>query len=218
MYYSSYGSFMHKLIERYYKGEINREQMKVEFLTGFSKEVRGDRPSEKVVSSYISDGQKFIDTFVDIPYNILDVEKRLEFSICGKKWVGVIDIIGEKDGELYIIDNKSRALKPRSKRKKPTGNDRDLDEMLKQLYVYAAAVEQAYGKLPKALCFNCFRNNTFIEEPFDADIYESVISEFTNMINRIEGSELEDFYPRIDYFYCNYLCGFSHECEYCSNI
>ena len=56
MFYATYGSFMHKLIEKYYRKEITRDQMKVEFLMNFSKEVKGDRPSEKIVGDYINNG------------------------------------------------------------------------------------------------------------------------------------------------------------------
>ena len=214
MFYTTYGSFMHKLIERYYKKEITRDQMRVEFLINFSREVMGDRPSEKIVGDYIKSGLDYIESFRDLPYNIIGVEKTMNFSIEGKQFVGIVDILGEKDGNLYIIDNKSRNLKPRSKRKKPTVSDKELDEMLKQLYVYATAVKQTYGEFPKALCFNCFRNNVFIEEEFNMDTYESVIEEVVNTIRRIEDSESDDFHPNIDYFYCNYLCGYHNSCEY----
>ena len=51
---------------------------------------------------------------------------------------GVIDLVGRSDtGGLVIVDHKSRALKPRSKRKKPTKTNQELDEYLRQLYLYA---------------------------------------------------------------------------------
>ena len=110
------------------------------------------------------------------------------------------------------IYNKSRDLKPRSSRKTPTLKDAELDEMLKQLYIYSVAVYQHYGKYPKYLCFNCFKSGVFIKEPFDINRLEEIVSEFLNKIAIIESSE--DFYPRVDYFYCNNLCGFSKSCVY----
>lgn len=213
-FYSSYGRFMHKLIELYYKGRITREQMKIKFLTEFTDKVSGDRPSGKIVSDYIQKGLTFIESFEPIPYHILEVEKRLEFKIEDKNFVGVIDILAEKDGELYIIDNKSRELRPRSKRKKPTRYDEELDEMLEQLYIYSAAVKQIYGKYPKSLCFNCFKSGVFIEEPFIEEVYKSVIDSTLKTISVIEGAEMYDFRPSIEYFKCKYLCGLSKSCEY----
>ena len=57
--------------------------------------------------------------------------------------------------------------------------------MLIQLYLYAYAVKQKYGKYPKALCFNCFRNNTFNEEPFDEQKCEEAINKITDLIEQI---------------------------------
>ena len=140
------------------------------------------------------------------------VEERMEFDIDGIPFVGYIDFLGELDGEYYIIDNKSRALKPRSGRAVPTKKDIELDEMLVQLYIYAAAVKQKYGKFPKALCFNCFRNGVFIEEPFVLDKYYKVISWVKENIEIIK--QESDFSPWLDYFACTYICGYSDDCCY----
>ena len=123
-----------------------------------------------------------------------------------------IDYLGEKDGELYIVDNKSRDLKPRTKRSSPTANDKTLDEMLKQLYLYAIAVKEEYGKYPKSLCFNCFKSGVFVEEPFLESKLEETVKWATGTISDI--IKTEDFYPYIEYFPCNFICGVNEECIY----
>ena len=60
---------------------------------------------------------------------MLDVEMEAEFSAGGHPFVGYMDYLGEKGGEYYIIDNKSRMPKPRSKRSKPAKHDMDPDRM-----------------------------------------------------------------------------------------
>ena len=211
-FYSSYGSFMHKLLEKYYKGELNKEEMQTKFLFDFSKEVQGPRPQESTVRKYIDLGLRYLEQFQPFPFNMIDVEKRVEFKIQGRPFIGFIDYLGEKNGELYIVDNKSRELKPRSKRATPTVKDKELDEMLKQLYIYSAAIKEEYGKFPKSLCFNCFKNQTFIEEPFNMAAYERAIQWALSEIESIEG--VEDFYPSIDYFGCYYICGVHDDCCY----
>ena len=211
-FYSSYGSFMHKLLEKYYKGELNKEEMQTKFLFDFSKEVQGPRPQESTVRKYIDLGLRYLEQFQPFPFNMIDVEKRVEFKIQGRPFIGFIDYLGEKNGELYIVDNKSRELKPRSKRATPTVKDKELDEMLKQLYIYSAAIKEEYGKFPKSLCFNCFKNQTFIEEPFNMAAYERAIQWALSEIESIEGAE--DFYPSIDYFGCYYICGVHDDCCY----
>ena len=212
LFYSSYGSFMHKLIEQYYKGALTKDEMVTKFLTDFSKEVRGTRPQESTVTKYIQCGCEYLRSFQPFRFNMIDVEKRVEFNIDGTPFVGFIDYLGEEDGEFVIVDNKSRDLKPRSKRAKPTLKDQELDSMLKQLYIYSAAVKQEYGKFPKLLCFNCFRTGTFIEEPFNEDAYNAAIEWAKKQVEDIK--DADDFYPQIDYFRCNFICGVDKECEY----
>ena len=211
-FYASYGSFMHKLIEEFYKGIITKEEMLTKFLFGFQENVIGRRPQQSTVEKYIQLGIEYLKGFTPFPYNMVAVEKKVEFELGGKKFIGFIDYLGEKDGEYYIVDNKSRELKPRSGRKKPTVKDQELDEMLKQLYLYAAAIKQEYGKFPNALCFNCFKNRVFIEEPFSEKTFSETIEWFLKTIDDI--ADENEFLPRIDFFGCNYICGVNGECCY----
>lgn len=211
-FYASYGSFMHKLIENYYRGILSKDEMLTEFLTGFSKNVKGTRPQESTVQKYIRCGVEYLKGFQPFKYPMVEVEKRVEFEIEGLKFVGYIDYLGEENGEYYIIDNKSRDLKPRSNREKPTVKDKELDSMLKQLYIYSAAVKQEYGKFPKALCFNCFKSGVFIEEPFREEAYNEAISWVKRSVADIKLTD--DFYPNREFFSCFYICGVSDDCVY----
>ena len=211
-FYASYGSFMHKLIEEFYKGIITKEEMLTKFLFGFQENVIGRRPQQSTVEKYIQLGIEYLKGFTPFPYNMVAVEKKVEFELGGKKFIGFIDYLGEKDGEYYIVDNKSRELKPRSGRKKPTVKDQELDEMLKQLYLYAAAIKQEYGKFPNALCFNCFKNRVFIEEPFSEKTFSETVEWFLKTIDDI--ADENDFLPYLDFFSCNYICGVNNECCY----
>lgn len=211
-FYASYGLFMHKLIEGFYKGELTKDEMLLRFLTDFTKEVRGVRPQEKIVQKYIQCGSEYLRGFQPLRFNMLDVEKRVEFNIAGNNFIGFIDYIGEEDGEFVIVDNKSRNLRPRSNRIKPTLKDKELDSMLKQLYIYSAAIKQEYGKFPKSLCFNCFRSGVFIEEPFNEEKYNETIEWAKQQVMDIRNTE--EFYPNINFFSCCYICGVSEECCY----
>lgn len=203
---------MHKLLEGFYKGELTKEEMLTKFLLDFSNEVQGIRPQESTVKKYITSGIEYLKGFEPLPYNVLGIEKKVEFEINGIPLVGFIDYLGEKDGEIYIVDNKSRDLKPRSNRKQPTANDKEIDEMLRQLYIYSAAIKQEYGKFPKSLCFNCFRSGVFIEEPFKEEAYNEAIAWAEKTIEDIK--DTDDFYPNIEFFNCLYICGFKDDCCY----
>lgn len=216
-FYASYGKFIHKIIEKYYRGELPKEDMRMYFLTNFSTEVEGFRPSPKIVENYVAKGLNFIDNFTEFPYECVDVEKKIYFEVDGIKFVAILDFIGkDKDGNFVIIDNKSRELKPRGKKKR-TKNDDEIDEMLTQLYLYSAAILSEYGKLPTKLCFNCFKNGVFIEEDFDETKYKEAIEWAKKTVEEISSVEEEDFRPDIEFFRCCYLCGFSDDCLYWQN-
>lgn len=212
MFYASYGSFIHHLIERYYNGDLAKEDMPTAFLLGFSSEVRGERPPQSTVVKYIGAGRDYMQNFEPFPFEKRAVEQEIHFDVNGKNFVAFVDYIGERDGKLAVIDNKSRDLKPRSGRKTPTAKDQELDDMLRQLYLYAHGIKQEYGELPSLLCFNCFKNRQFIEEPFNQKAYEEALAWADKAIETIASEE--DFHPYIDYFHCKYLCGFHHECCY----
>lgn len=132
--------------------------------------------------------------------------------INGIPFVGYIDFLGRKDDDLYVVDNKSRILKPRSSRAKPTKADEELDAYLRQLYIYSAAVEEEYGKTPKSLCFNCFRDKLFIIEPFKEQAYAESKEWLAKSIGKIR--EESDFKPSVEFFKCTHLCEMQDMCEY----
>lgn len=211
-FFSNYGSFMHSLIERFYKGELKKDELETEFLLGFANRVRGKKPPRISVAKYIGDGMKYFRDFKEFNFNTVAVEKKFNFEIDGVPFVGYIDYIGERGGEYYIVDHKSRDLKPRSGRKNPTAKDKELDSMFRQLYVYSYAFEKEYGVYPKSVCFNLFRTGTFIEEPFDKNACDEVVRWVKKSVSDIK--ETTEFYPYIDYFSCNFICGVSDDCEY----
>lgn len=211
-FYASYGLFMHKLLEGFYKGKLSKSDMLTRFLLDFSKEVRGVRPQASTVEKYIQCGVEYLKGFEPFRFNMVDVEKKVQFDLGGIPFVGFIDYLGEEDGEYIIVDNKSRDLKPRSKRATPTVKDKELDSMLRQLYIYAAAIKQEYGKFPKLLCFNCFRTGTFIEEPFDEDTYNETVEWAKKLVEEIKDED--EFSPNREFFSCYYICGVSTHCCY----
>lgn len=143
---------------------------------------------------------------------MLSVEECVKFKIDGRDFVGYIDFLGEDDDGLVIVDHKSRALKPRTARKKPTKSDIELDEYLRQQYLYAEAIRQKFGSYPKKLCFNIFRNDLLIQEDFQSDACDEAKQWSLDQIGKIR--EEEGFRPRPEFFKCRYLCGVNHLCEY----
>ena len=145
-FYATYGLFMHDLLEKYFKGENSKEEILMMFLTQFKAKTKGTgRPKAATVQKYFQSGTEFIKSLEPLRFKMISVEEKIDFKIGEFNFTGRIDYLGEEDGEFVIIDNKSRDLKPRSGRAKPTLKDKELDLMLRQLYIYAEAVRQKYG-------------------------------------------------------------------------
>lgn len=214
MFFSDYGSFMHSIIEQVLKGELSREELIPYYMVNYKKEVVGKKPSAKIAQSYYDQGFSYLENF-EFPYEPIAVEHHAEFKIGDYAFTGYIDCVArDEDGGIIIVDNKSRALKPRTTRKKPTKSDAELDDFLRQLYTYAIPVKEIYGEYPKRLEFNCFRTQTWISEPF---ILERLEETKAWAIQTIQTIAKNDNWPaRPEYFKCANLCeiGGAGQCEY----
>lgn len=111
-----------------------------------------------------------------------------------------------------ILDNKSRDLKPRSLRKKPTKSDGELDSYLRQLYLYSVPIKDLFDTYPDRLEFNCFRTGQLISEPFQEKALGTTKEWALQTIEKI--TENDDWSPQMDYWKCRYLCDLNQHCEY----
>ena len=212
MFFSDYGSYMHKLIELYLRGFLEKEELTGAYVSGFQRNIRGKAPSNKIFKSYFDQGYDYLSE-IDFPYlSPIGVEQKVDFHVGDKPFTGVIDCVAMDDGKLVILDNKSRALKPRSDRQKPTASDVELDSYLRQLYLYSVPMEQLYHTYPDRLEINCFRTGQLISEPFRQGEFEKTKEWALKTIDTI--TENEDWSPKIDYWKCRYICNLSDSCCY----
>lgn len=216
MFFASYGSFAHKIIERFYTEHLPVSSLSGIYLQGFKQNVVGRAPNQKVFANYFKSGLEYFRSFKAFELKPLAIEKEVKFEVEGVPFIGYIDFLGEKDGELYVVDNKSRNLKARSTRAKPTKTDIELDHYLRQLYLYSIPVEKEYGKKPKYLCFNCFREGVFIQEEFSEQAFEEAKKWLIESVARI--TEETDFEAAPDYFKCTHLCEVHDNCDYFEEV
>jgi len=213
-FFSQFGSFVHKILEKYFKGEIEKSKLYEYYICNFNKEVNTPAPSPKIFASYFNGGAEYFKNFDETGFeNIVDVEKKLFFKIGNKKFVGIIDLLAETEtGKYILVDHKSKMLKPRSGRKKPTVSDNELDEYLNQLYLYAIPLTQK-GIEVDSLMFNCFRNSSKIKETFYCEKMKEVEEQILAKISEIENNT--KWTPNLENeFFCRNLCGFTGQCEY----
>ena len=210
-FFSDYGSFIHSIIEQYLLGLMKKDELVPYYLARFKRAV-GKPPSPAIFKTYFTQGHAYLET-IDFPHQeVMGVERKMEFEIDGKPFVGVLDYETKDEDILSIGDNKSRTLKERSGRKKPTKTDIELDEYFRQLYLYSIPFKERYGRYPNFLEFNCFRIKKIICEPFDEKKLKEAKAWASEMVNRI--LQNEDWEPRVDYWKCRYLCDQNKNCEY----
>ena len=213
MFFSSYGSFIHKIIEMYYKGELAKSQLLYYYLTEFKKNVTARAPNPKIFKKYFQDGIEYFKNFEPLPYEDPEIEQKVDGEIGGIRFTGVIDYKAEDENGVVIMDNKSRTLKPRSKRKIPTKTDEELDKYLQQLYLYSYLVETNDKKPISCLGFNCFRcNPPIIKEPFVQEKADLAVKWLCDNVERIKKEA--EFNPDMDFFKCKNLCDMHDHCEY----
>lgn len=203
---------MHSIIEQYLLGFLDKQDMLTQYLSKF-KSVVGSAPTPAIFKTYFTQGVQYLTNFDFHHRNILGVEEKVTFLIDDIPFVGVIDYEAEDgDGALIIGDHKTRALRCKSKRKKPTKSDIELEEYLRQLYLYSLATREKYGRYPDALEFNCFRTGDVISEQFSEHKLETTKTWIKNMVAKI--TDNDDWSPNMDYWKCRYLCDQNHNCEY----
>ena len=210
-FFAEYGSFMHTILQMYFSGDLRRKELSTFYVMNFKQNIRSSAPNQKIYRSYFEQGFQYLDSISFPRRSILGVEKRVNFKFAGRPFTGFIDVVSD-DGSLIITDHKSRTLKPRSGRKKPTKTDLELDDYFRQLYVYSAAIREQFGKYPDFLEFNCFRSQTLIREPFEQKQFERVESWASQQIDKIVSNDYWGANP--DYWRCNYLCDICADCEY----
>jgi hypothetical protein len=212
MFFSDYGNFMHKIIEMHLKKQLPKDSLVLYYLANFRTNIRGQAPNIKIFETYFEQGMRYLAN-INFPYSApLGIEERVEFFIGEKPFVGFIDCVAEQDNSLVILDNKSRTLKLRSKKKTPTKTDKELDSYLRQLYIYSIPIKDQFHKYPDRLEFNCFRSGQLISEPFKESALEETKKWALNTIEKITYNE--NWRPKMEYWKCRYLCGFNHCCEY----
>lgn len=217
--FAQYGTFIHKLLEEYAKNELLIFELLDKYKEEFALNVTCDFPPNKYVNlnkTYFDGGNEYFSKFEGFDeYEILDVEKEVKFKIDKYPFIGYIDlIVKNKDGDIKIIDHKSKDLsQPQKKRWADVEKRRnsELYEYLRQLYIYAIPLIEQEGIIPKYLCFNCFRKKKFLKIQFDMVDYEESKQWALNTINNIYADK--DMKKTYDsYYFCNYICGVRHFC------
>lgn len=206
-FFAEYGSFIHKILQMFYDGELSKNQLPLYYLDQFSKEIKAMPPKATTWNNYYSQGYRYLSSFKPVCKKPNGVERKVQFEVSGKLFTGIVDL-DFQDGELCIVDHKSRIFKGRKTKKESA----TLDSYLRQLYLYAIPIYEIYHKYPDKLGFNCFRSQEMIWEPFRFGELQKTKSWVAELIAAIERTS--QWNPNPDYFRCRYLCDMREHCIY----
>lgn len=213
--FAEFGTFCHKILQKYLQFELEKEELLPYYEEYFDDEVtsiclmKGDMYSKlyEVGHDYFS--------HINIEREKLDiigVEQEIVDTIGRYKVKGIIDLLYKEGDEYVIMDHKS-ARSPLTKGGKIQKNSiAKMEEYKRQLYLYAHLVQKKYGKFPKYLEWNFFRDNQMYRIEFKYREYIESLKWVQSVIEQIY--EERKFAPHQDYFYCNHLCDFRTVCQY----
>ncbi len=115
---------------------------------------------------------------------------------------GYIDLIVENNGDITVVDYK--VSNPKNFKGK------ELAKKTRQLYMYAPAIKQIFGKYPKRMMFSFFQGGDIIETFDEAKMHET-LSWATDTIAEIKKETT--FEHTHDEFFCDKICSFRSKCD-----
>lgn len=217
--FSQYGTFCHSLLEQYAKGEIPVYSLLNTYKEKFDDEVILQFPYNRYVDlreKYYENGIEYFREFEGFDdYEILGVEKEVNFKIGKYNMTGIIDlVVRNKEGKIEILDHKSKDLKmPPKKKWQEDRYNTELYHYLRQLYIYSVAIFDEYGEYPSHLNFNCFRIRKWFRIPFEKPDYDESVEWVTKTIEKIYSDYvMADRYE--NKFFCNNICSSRRVCDY----
>lgn len=170
--YAEFGSLVHKVIEMYAKGELQKEDLPDYYEFLFETEINTDfpYPSEETKEKYFIQGYEYFQDFpIDLQlYDVLGVEKDVHFKIEGHDFIGFIDLLlrDKNTGEITVLDNKSATLKFKKNGEVSKTDLWHLEKFKRQLYLYTKPVIEEFGKVDW-ISWNLFRVPKIYRVPFD---------------------------------------------------
>lgn len=226
-FFSQYGGFGHKLLEKYFKNELFSFELAKEFKDKYTSKVTAYAPPNKscdLSARYFEQGKQYFENFNGLEdYEILEVEKQYDFKIDNYDFTGIIDLeVKNNNGNLEIVDHKSKSKQEQKRIKKDNINNfvKLIDsryipfQMAIQQYLYCIPVYNTYGEYPEYLNFNMFRINDWYKFKFNKEDFESskkwAIDTINNIYNEnkwLKGNNVSDFW-------CSYTCGVNQSCTY----
>lgn len=215
-WYAVHGSLVHEILEAIANKEMSLDEASMYYADHYDDNL--EYISEKIKDSTYEKCSDFFATY-DFNYlkdnEVVGAEVHLPFTIGDSDFHCYIDLLlKNKDGEYIIFDYKSSAYPFKKNGKDLLKSQENIfQDHKRQLYLYAEAVKQNYGKYPIELSWLHFKDSKVASIPFDMQNLEETVNWAKKNIEEI--TKEEEFPPNLNNFImCNSLCGYRHSCLY----
>ena len=184
--FSDWGTFMHSIMERYFKHDLEFFELSQVYVDGYAEAVKNKFPPNKfcdLSKRYYDAGKDYLDNFDGLfeDCEIVGVEQKVKLNIDGRPFVGVIDLLLRGPDGFIVADHKSKSA---------FKSKREQAEYARQLYLYALYVKEKYGEWPVKLVFHMVRSGgELVEIPFVEDDAMAAKQWFLDTIDAIYADE-----------------------------
>ena len=208
--YGQFGTLCHGILEDYAKGKLDILELPMVYEERFSEIMTEDFPrrgGKDFRSDYFDKGFDYFCNFEGFgeEYNIIGVERKVEFELDGYPFIGFIDLLlqHKETGEIVIVDHKSTTMKFKKDGSLSKTSLPKFEDFKRQLYLYSIPILEEYGRVDR-LEWNLFKDQKYLSIDFDYKELEAAKEWALNEIHKIEQETEWDANP--DYTYCLYLC------------
>lgn len=213
-FYGEYGSFVHSVIEKHFKKELERDWLKDYFIDNYSSAMKADPPSfpEGIVDKYYQDAINFFENTELLNrelYEVVANEEALSTEWDGINLVVKPDLILKElsTNQIILWDAKSSAPYKNGKwdLKKIAGYEK---QMILYAYTWELVKKQHIDKIQ--LLF--IRLDKMYDVEVTPEKTKDVLNWFSNGVQSIRWEE--DFEPKVNKFFCSQICGVRNSCHH----
>lgn len=216
--YGEFGTCCHKVLEQFERGDIKNDGSVVDaYMDTFDKHLPEGSFDENTTDRLFNIGFEYFSGLSPEKLNLKDnrivaVEEQINFKIGDHDFVGIIDLLlqNKKTGGYIILDHKTGEYPLTLKGTVKAKCEDKYEEYVRQLYLYAKAVNEKYGEFPKSLQWNFLKTGDWMTLPFEEQKYDETIEWAESVIKQIY--EETEFNRNPTYFFCKNICNYRELC------
>lgn len=215
-FYAENGTIMHDIFKKLILMELSLEEAPTYYQDEFDcicnsvKQSTMDNTFDKCIDYLCT-----VDAFESEKYEIIAVEKKIDFMIGKYNFVGYPDLIilNKTNGEVILIDHKSANHFLKNDGSVLKNKLDDFNAYSKQMYIYCKAIKDTYGLQVNKIVWHHFKDNGILTAiNFNQDDYEKTLGWCAYIIDKIKKDKR--FEAKKSYMMCTCLCDFRNTCEY----